>query len=184
VTDLIFHPVDPDRWSDFEQLFESRGGPKSCWCMVWRARGSETKRTKGVERKGAIEGRIRSGTPVGLLGYLDGVPVAWCSVGPRPTYRPLGGPAVECEPEASVWSIACFFTKRTLRGQGLTAQMIHAAIQYARSGGAEVLEAYPVDRSSPSYRFMGFVGAFEAAGFRHLGLAGARRHVMRFDLSR
>jgi len=34
---LEFHEVDAARWRDFERLFESRGGPESCWCMVWRA---------------------------------------------------------------------------------------------------------------------------------------------------
>ena len=48
---LEFHEVDAARWGDFERLFESRGGPKSCWCMVWRA-GAKT--TKGPDRKAAI----------------------------------------------------------------------------------------------------------------------------------
>ena len=34
---LVFYEVDAGRWPDFERLFESRGGPKACWCMVWRA---------------------------------------------------------------------------------------------------------------------------------------------------
>src|SRR5262249_24285373 len=34
---LEFHEVDAERWRDLERLFESRGGPESCWCMVWRA---------------------------------------------------------------------------------------------------------------------------------------------------
>jgi hypothetical protein len=25
--------VDESRWVDLEQLFESRGGPKTCWCI-------------------------------------------------------------------------------------------------------------------------------------------------------
>jgi hypothetical protein len=25
-----------------------------------------------------------------LLGYIDGDPIAWCSIAPRSTYRPLG----------------------------------------------------------------------------------------------
>jgi hypothetical protein len=34
---LEYHDVNAARWGDFERLFESRGGPKNCWCMVWRA---------------------------------------------------------------------------------------------------------------------------------------------------
>jgi hypothetical protein len=45
-----------------------------------------------------------------------------------------------------------------------------------------VIEAYPVDPDSPSYRFMGFVGVFAAAKFEEVGRAGRRRHVMRFTI--
>lgn len=33
---LEFLPVTPERWPDLARLFEGRGGPKYCWCMVWR----------------------------------------------------------------------------------------------------------------------------------------------------
>ena len=53
----------------------------------------------------------------------------------------------------------------------------------ARAKGATVVEAYPVAPDSPSYRFMGFVPVFEAAGFREVGRAGIRGHVMRLGVS-
>ena len=45
-----------------------------------------------------------------------------------------------------------------------------------------MVEAYPVDPDSPSYRFMGYVGSFEAMGFQAIGRAGTRRHVMRLSV--
>ncbi|MCZ7528367.1 MAG: hypothetical protein M5U14_19570 [Acidimicrobiia bacterium] len=63
-------------------------------------------------------------------------------------------------------------------GTGAFRALLGAAVEHARHRGARVVEAYPVDPDSPSYRFMGFVGSFEAAGFAHLGRAGTRRHVM------
>jgi hypothetical protein len=33
---LTFRVVDCETWCDLETLFESRGGPVYCWCMVWR----------------------------------------------------------------------------------------------------------------------------------------------------
>jgi hypothetical protein len=33
---LVFREVDQQRWSDFERLFGSRGGPKACWCVGTR----------------------------------------------------------------------------------------------------------------------------------------------------
>jgi hypothetical protein len=103
--------------------------------------------------------------------------VAWCSIAPRSTYRPLGGPSDE--PGQNIWSLACFFVTRPLRSQGLVGSLIREAEAYARSSGATILEAYPVDPESPSYRFMGYVESFRAAGYREVGRAGSRRHVYR-----
>lgn len=171
---LVFHEVDQGRWRDFERFFESRGCPKSCWCMLWRATPEEARHKDGASRKAAMAKRIAAGIPVGLLGYIDDEPVAWCSVAPRSTYRRL---VDDNSPDEGIWSIACFFVVRRLRGQGITQQIIAAAADFARTGGASIVEAYPVDPDSPSYRFMGFVPAFEAAGFREVGRSGARRHV-------
>lgn len=167
---LTFHAVDRERWPDMERLFESRGAPKFCWCMVWRATPQEARQRDSTSRKAAMAGRAAAGTPVGLLGYLDQEPVAWCSVAPRASYRRLvedGGP------DAGVWSIACFFVVRRLRGLGVTRRLIAAAIDYARAQGATAVEAYPVDPDSPSYHFMGFVATFAAAGFRETGRAAS-----------
>jgi hypothetical protein len=45
-----------------------------------------------------------------------------------------------------------------------------------------IVEAYPVDEAAPSYRLMGFVAQFAAAGFREVGRAGTRRHVVRLPV--
>jgi GNAT superfamily N-acetyltransferase len=178
-TRLIFQAVDVAHWPDFERLFESRGGPKSCWCMVWRQTLEEARHTDGASRKAAMAARVAAGIPVGLLGYLDGAPVAWCSVAPRSTYRRLvsdGGS------DDGIWSLACLFVVRRLRGMGLAPVIIQAAVSHARAQGASIVEAYPVDADSPSYRFMGFVPVFERAGFQEVGREGIRRHVMRLYL--
>jgi GNAT superfamily N-acetyltransferase len=129
-----------------------------------------------------LESRVREGVPVGILGYVNREPVAWCSIAPRATYRDLGGRDVPDDDPGSIWSLVCFFVSRRLRRQGATRQLIAAAVEHARKRGATVVEAYPVDPDSPSYRFMGFVSSFEAAGFREVGMAGTRRHVMRLTL--
>lgn len=142
---------------------------------------AEARKTDKASRKAAMSKRVRGGVPVGLLGYLDEEPMAWCSIAPRETYRSLGGPEEPSEPGA-VWSIACFFIDRRIRGQGVMHQVLEAAIAHAKARGASVVEAYPVDPDSPSYRFMGFVPTFRDAGFQEVGLAGTRRHVMRLTL--
>lgn len=142
---LVFREVDRSRWGDLERLFESRGGPKSCWCMVWRAVGSEARKTDGRSRKSALKRRVDAGVPVGILAYLDEEPVAWCSIAPRETYRSLGGAAEPGDVPGSVWSLVCFYVSRPLRGAGITRRLIDAAVAAAARLGARAVEAYPVD---------------------------------------
>ena len=83
-----------------------------------------------------------------------------------------------------IWSLVCFYVPRKLRGDGLVRDLIVGAVAYAKKHGANIVEAYPVDETAPSYRFMGFVSTFREAGFTGLGKAGIRRHVMRLELGR
>ena len=128
--------------------------------------------------------QVEAREPVGLLGYDGDEPVAWVSVAPRPTFRDLGGRRCSGIPEERIWSIVCFFVRRDHRGQGLFPQLLTAAVEEARKRGAQAVEAYPVDPDSPSYRHMGFVAPFEAAGFEEVGRSGTRRHVLWRDVKR
>lgn len=175
--DADIREVTAERWDDFDALFESRGAPRYCWCMAWR--GSPEERESNASRKVGMRERVQGGVPVGLLAYVEERPVGWCSVAPRDTYRPLGG--VEDDDEG-VWAIVCFFVLRDHRGEGLMRALLGAAVDHAREQGARVVEAYPVDPDSPSYRFMGFVEEFEGLGFVEEKMAGTRRHVMRLPL--
>jgi GNAT superfamily N-acetyltransferase len=179
---LEFHAVTTERWGDFEQLFESRGGPKSCWCMIFRASLEEARRRDKASRKAAMRGRIQGGVPVGLLAYEQGQPVAWCSIAPRETYRTIGGVAEPGDAPGRVWALGCLFIVRRLRGQGLARRLIAEAVAHARAQGASVVEAYPVLPDSPGYHFLGYVSSFAALGFREVGRQGLRRHVMRLAL--
>jgi GNAT superfamily N-acetyltransferase len=130
-----------------------------------------------------MKSKVEAGVPIGILGYHDGAPVAWCSIAPRDTYRDLGGLDESGAPE-KIWALACFFIKREYRGRGLSKKLLLAAIDHAARNDATIVEAYPVDPESPSYRFMGFVETFREAGFQEVGQAGQRRHVMRFPIRR
>jgi GNAT superfamily N-acetyltransferase len=174
INKLKVKPVDKANWKDFESLFKSKGAPSYCWCMAWRMTKEELKQNTSAKRKRFIKQRVSTGTPIGLLGYVEEEPMAWCSIAPRETYRELDGD----ESLQNVWSIVCFFVKKEFRDQGLTNVLIRHAKQYAKKNGAKYLEAYPVDPESPSYRFMGFVHNFEKANFKFVKKAGTRRNVM------
>ena len=80
---------------------------------------------------------------------------------------PRSGPSSASSPTAS-W-----------RGSGISARLLDAACEEAARAGADVIEGYPVDPDSPSYRFMGTRPVFRAAGFEEIGRVGKRRHAMR-----
>ena len=183
MSEFVFREVSHENWTDFAGLFESRGGPKSCWCMLWRSTATGTKQRDGASRRVAMRSKVEAGVPIGILGYRDGTPIAWCSIAPRDTYRHLGG-LDDLETPERVWALACFFVKREYRGRGISKKLLLAAVDHAARNGATIVEAYPVDPDSPSYRFMGFVETFSEAGFQKVGQAGQRRHVMRFPIPR
>lgn len=184
IGEITFRPVTSDSWEDFEKLFESRGGPKSCWCMAWRTvEDLPTAERPATAKKLEMKRRILSGEPVGLLGYRDSEPVAWCSIAPRNTYRASMSDAMQGDEKQNIWSIVCFFVSRSCRGQGVFQQLISAAEEHATKSGATLLEGYPVDPDSPSYRFGGYLSAFEQAGYALVGQKGTRRHIVRKTLS-
>ncbi|WP_051371229.1 GNAT family N-acetyltransferase [Mesorhizobium loti] len=159
----------------FETLFEQPGAPKYCWCMAWR---QSSEHIQNDEKKHRMMAFIDAGTPVGILAQIDGKTVGWCFA-PRETYRKLS--KQQDDSETGVWSIVCFFVPRALRGGGLASALLDAAIDHAFAKGAHVIEAYPVDEASPSYRFMGFREMFVVRGFHETGKAGSRRYVMRLE---
>jgi hypothetical protein len=59
--------------------------------MVWRSTATAAKQRDGASRRAAMQSKVEAGVPIGILGYRDGAPIAWCSIAPRDTYRHLGG---------------------------------------------------------------------------------------------
>ncbi|TPN57406.1 GNAT family N-acetyltransferase [Mesorhizobium sp. B1-1-7] len=177
IANIRFTEVTRATRGGFETLFEQPGAPKYCWCMAWRHSGRE--HIQSDEKKRLMMALIDAGTPVGILAEIDGEAVGWCSVAPRETYRRLSNR--QDDSETGVWSIVCFYVPRALRGGGFAGALLDAAIDHAFAKGARIIEAYPVEDASPSYRFMGFRDLFAVRGFHEIGMAGSRRHVMRLE---
>ncbi|MBB6411203.1 GNAT family N-acetyltransferase [Mesorhizobium sangaii] len=176
--EIHFTEVTRSPRADFENLFERPGAPKYCWCMAWRHLPSR-EHVESDQKKRAMMALVDAGTPVGILALIDGKTVGWCSVAPRRTYRRLS--RQQDDSETDIWSIVCFYVPRALRGGGLAAALLDAAIEHAFAKGARTIEAYPVDQASPCYSFMGLRNMFVARGFHEIGMAGSRRHVMRLE---
>jgi ribosomal protein S18 acetylase RimI-like enzyme len=182
VTAPDVHPLSPERWPDFVELFERRG-PRGgyqnapaygCWCMFWRDRSLE----HGDPKKRAMRGIVQGGGEPGLLAYDDGSPVGWISIAPREQYQALlRSPQYRPgESEDGVWSIVCFTVDRDARGRGVHEALLVAAIEHAFSRGAASVEAYPHLEKRDDY--MGHVELFRAHGFEPLRET-AKRAIVR-----
>jgi GNAT superfamily N-acetyltransferase len=187
-TELDYRTLIPERWRDFEALFGARGACGGCWCMWWRLSRKEFERRKGEANRRAMQAIVHSGQVPGILGYRQGKPVAWCSLGPREWFpvldrsRVLG--RVDHQP---VWSVVCFFVERRMRRQGVSAGLLGAAIEHARLAGAPCLEAYPLDPRkaavAPAFAWTGFARTFHAAGFVEIARRAPTRPILRLSLS-
>lgn len=60
-------PVTSVNWSDLESLFERRGGPRHCYCMVNREMEPKYSRADSPAKRAAIQEYVERGVPVGVL---------------------------------------------------------------------------------------------------------------------
>jgi GNAT superfamily N-acetyltransferase len=150
--------------------------------MWWRLPRAQFQQQGGQRNKEALKAIVDSGEPPGLLAYAEGEAIAWCSVGPRPTFGALErSRTLKRVDDAPVWSVVCFFVTKPYRGRGIMAPLLSAAVEYARSHGAKIVEGYPVEptgRLSGDRGYSGVVSAFRRAGFVEV-LRRGDRPIMR-----
>jgi GNAT superfamily N-acetyltransferase len=181
-------PLTAETWGDLEALFGLPGGSivRGCWCMYYRHTGATSSAARAADNKSELCELVHAGTVPGLIGYVEGEPVGWISLGPREDYRKLQrSPIMKPVDDAEVWSVVCTFVAKSRRGEGLQHRLLDAAIRYARDQGVRILEAYPVDkpeRSHDDFMFFGSRGLYARAGFREVVRRSPTRVVMRRTL--
>jgi GNAT superfamily N-acetyltransferase len=183
---LTVRSLTPELWPALEDLFGSAGASNGCWCMYWRIGPAYRKRPR-EQNKAALRAATKRGPPPGLLAFDGDVVVGWCRLTPREALpwldraRLLG--RVDDVP---VWSLSCFYVRRTHRRRGVTTALIAAALQAAKRANAPALEAYPVDTAAPKSTtnlFTGTASTFRRAGFKTVAQRSPARPIMRHDLS-
>ncbi|WP_442575340.1 GNAT family N-acetyltransferase [Microbacterium sp. F51-2R] len=190
---ITIEPATSDRFDDAEHVFDAGGDGRSCQCQWWTLTNADFTRTDQSERRDLFEQEIAAGPPPGLVAYVDGEAAGWVRIGPRTLQRRIGRTraivtATE-EPldDASVWSVSCFVVRKEHRGQGLNAELLAAAIDFARKGGARVIEAYPIDGSVGTHPvndlYHGLLSTFESAGFREVARQKPDRPVVSLALT-
>src|SRR5258708_6067597 len=179
-----------ENWADREALSGRPGGSLvgGCWCMAYRRSGRPPgfggpwEEIKAANKQAMCD-LVNSGVVPGLMGYVDGAPAGWISLGPRADYLKLRrSPIMKPVDDTPVWSVVCSYVARPYRRQGVQHRLLAAAMSYARDNGARVLEAYPVDkaeRSHDDFMFFGSRSIYERAGFREVVRRSPTRLVMR-----
>jgi GNAT superfamily N-acetyltransferase len=188
---LQIHPLTPRRWTDLVALFESRGCSvaRGCWCMFYRQSGKTVVpagKTLREARKDSMRKLVDRGVVTGLLGYHEGRPVGWVSLGPREDYARLArSPVMKPVDAKPVWSIICFVVAGDMRHQGVGAAMLKGALAWARQNGVALVEAYPMDKKGQSVDDAMWFGAksmYDDAGFVEIARRKPTRPVVRKKL--
>ena len=188
---LDIQPLTPQRWNDVVTLFERPGCSiaRGCWCMFYRESGKSvvpTNLSLREARKRSLKKLVDRGVIPGLLGYRDGQPVGWISLGPRDDYARLArSPVMKPVDDKPVWSVVCFVVDPKLRHQGVAAALLNGALKWARDNKVNLVEAYPVDKSTRAADDAMWFGAksmYDNAGFVEVARRKPARPVVRKTL--
>jgi GNAT superfamily N-acetyltransferase len=170
----IVRRLTPSRMDDLGEVLRGSWG-RDCWCMHPRLTAAAERALPGpgsqsARRRTAMTALARRRCAPGLLAYLDGEPVGWVAIAPRPELvrieRSRATPRVDDVP---VWVIPCITVRPRARGQGLAVALIRAAVSHAAEHGAVAVEAYPRAASAridDDLAFFGTERLFRRAGFR------------------
>jgi GNAT superfamily N-acetyltransferase len=192
-------PANRAACDDFQTVFGTRGSAAGCQCQRFKLAPREAFSSFPVEER-ALRlraqtncGQPRAATTSGLVAYLEGEPVGWCAVEPRPAYQgllrvyrvPWEGRA-EDKADESVWAVTCVFARAGFRRRGIGYALARATVAFARERGARALDAYPMlTRPGADITWgelhVGTRSMFAAAGFDEVGRPTPRRVVMRID---
>ena len=182
--DIEVAPLTPNQWKDFVTLFGANGACAGCWCMYERLTSSEFRHASRERNRRAMKTIVNSGRVPGILAYVEGKPVGWCSVSPREQFHRLqNARGIPDSGGKRIWSVVCFFIHTKFTSHGVARKLLRAAIDYALSRGAEIIEAYPVDTRVKSKTnqeaWPGIASMFEGAGFQSVSQRYPTRPTLR-----
>jgi GNAT superfamily N-acetyltransferase len=175
-------PLTAETWPALEDLFGPVGASNGCWCMYWQL-GPRYRDRPRAENKRDLSALAASDRPAGLIAFDGARAVGWSRLAPRVDLPWLAharylGPV----DDLPVWSIPCFFVRRSHRNRAITGVLIDAAIDAARGAGAPALEAYPIDTDVPGHTknlFPGIAAVFARRGFEIVARRKDDRPIMR-----
>lgn len=189
-------PANEATWDDLQAVFGTRGPASRCYCQRYKlARREAFAKFPAEERAGRLRDQTdcadpQASTTSGLVAYVDGEPVGWCAVEPRPAFEGLVRNArvpwegrAEDRADDSVWAVTCLLTRAGFRKRGVSRALARAAVDFARERGARALEAYPMTTKDALLEelHVGTRSVFADAGLTEVSRPSVRRVVMRVD---
>ena len=181
-------------WEDIEKVFGAPD-PHGCQCQRLKLGRFEWMPEPQEVRAAHLREQTSAPETSGLIAYLEQEPVGWCAVEPRTAYPllltnrspvPWQG-RTEDRDDNTVWALTCFVVRPGFRRQGVSAALVVAAVEHARSRGARALEGYPMithpgKEITWGELYVGSRSIFVEAGFSEVSQPTLRRVVMRIDL--
>ncbi|MFF7292936.1 GNAT family N-acetyltransferase [Microbacterium sp. NPDC008134] len=193
MTTILTELATAPRWDEVQHALTGGGDGASCQCIWPMLRNKDWQASSTPERTQMFHDEIDAGPPPGLIAYVDGKAAGWIRIGPRTVQRRLEHTraiaAATGEPfdDEAVWAVTCFVVRREYRGQGLNAALLRAAVDFARSSGARLVEGYPVDTGGTKQHanelFHGMLTTFLAEGFDQRGELKPGRPLVALDLA-
>ena len=182
---LTYEWLTKANWVKFTALFGERGACGQCWCMSYRLSKADFEEGKhdGVNKE-RMKKLVWDEKPAGILGMYEGQAIAWCALAPREDFVKLARSRVhkpiDREP---VWSIPCFFVDKAFRRQGVSVELLKAAIRLAKEKNIPILEAYPTiptqETLPDAFAWIGLYRSFEEAGFTIVDRTSKNRPMVR-----
>ncbi len=183
--EFSFHPLTPERWDSFAELFGEKGACGGCWCMTWRLTAGEYEKQKGSANKKAMQQLVKKNKPTGVLAFKGNKAVGWCAVAPREVYKRLEtSRLLKPVDDKPVWSVSCFFIQKEFRNKGLSSQLLKASVDFAKKNGARIVEGYPQDpqkrKMADVFAWTGLTASFKKSGFVEVERRSETRPIMRY----
>ena len=155
--------------------------------MTWRLSKADFEKSKGEGNRKKMHSLVANGENIGVLAMNRDVPVGWCAVAPRGKYiRLQKSRALKPTDDKPVWAVSCFFIAKDYRKRGVSVALLKAALGYARSHGADIVEGYPIepkDKTMPDvFAWTGILSTFLKAGFVEVKRHSPARPIVRYYL--
>ncbi|HEY4028428.1 MAG TPA: GNAT family N-acetyltransferase [Candidatus Dormibacteraeota bacterium] len=172
VGEVTVRSLVPELLDDFLDFFDHRAFADNpswsgCYCFEHRFAGDEraaAART-GVENRSDMAHAITARRAHGLLAYVDGRAVGWCSASPKAEMVQFGRRDWMPAESDRVGIIGCLVIAPQHRRHGVARKLVAAAGDHLAGLGCTVAEAYPVKELNGDAH--GFFGPLEI--YRDLG---------------